>query len=79
MRIAVNFALDVPDEAVADLIELAGGGARLDARRFVQAEAEQYTIDYLQDNGVTVRPIRGVALAPEDYEPGSPGQEGERS
>lgn len=36
-------------------------------RRFVQAEAEQNLITYLEDNGVSFTPTRGVALQPDDY------------
>lgn len=75
MRIAVNFAFDVPDEALPALIELAAvePGDRAGARRFVQAEAEQNVITYLTDNGVSVSPIRGVAFTPDDYAAGVTG------
>lgn len=64
MRIAVSFVIEVPDDGLAALTELAAvpPGARARARTFVQAEAEQNLIDYLADNGVKVVPIRGVAL-----------------
>lgn len=66
MRIAVSFAVEVPDSGLPALFELAAvePGDRAGARVFVQAEAEQHVIDYLGDCGVV--PIRGVAL-PADY------------
>ncbi|MFF5293645.1 hypothetical protein [Paractinoplanes globisporus] len=69
MRIAVSFALDVPDDSIAALCELAAVEPcrRTRARRFVQAEAEQNLITYLEDNGITVRPVRGVAFPSADY------------
>lgn len=71
MRIAVSFTIEVPDDSMPILYDLAAveQGERTGARRFVQAEAEQNTISYLTDNGVRLRPIRGVALAADDYPP----------
>ena len=67
MRIAFPFALDIPDDSMAALYELAAvePGDRAAARRFVQAEAEQNVVTYLENNGVVVHPIRGVAFT--DY------------
>ena len=75
MKIAVNFTIDVPDDSMDALAALAAvdPGDRAGARQFVQAEAEQNVITYLADNGVTVRPIRGVALAYDDYGPSDAG------
>lgn len=71
MKILVAFTLDVPEESLADLCELAALEVldRPGAREFVQAEAEQYIVSYLQDNGVRVTPIRGRAF-PGDYPTG---------
>jgi len=54
---------------MAALCELAavGPGDRAAARRFVQTEAEQDVVTYLENNGVEVRPVRGVAFT--DYTP----------
>lgn len=66
MKIAVSFTVEIPDSGLPALYELAAvdPGDRAGARRFVQAESEQYVIDYLGDCDVV--PIRGVAL-PADY------------
>ena len=75
MRITVNFAMEVPDESLPALTELAAVEPRdrIGARRFVQAEAEQNIVTYLIDNGVQVRPIRGAAFTAEDYAAGIAG------
>lgn len=75
MKIVFDFAFDVPADSLPALYELAAvePGDRMGARRFVQAEAEQSVITYLTDNGVTVQPIRGVALTADDYAPRATG------
>lgn len=61
MKIRVDFTLDVPEEYVAKLIELAAAADRAGARRFVQSEAEENLFSYLEDNGVWPTSVRGTA------------------
>jgi hypothetical protein len=72
MKIEVRFTLEIPDDSLPALCELAAveTGDRTGARHFVQAEAEQNIVIYLTDNGVTVTPTRGTAF-PADYPDGA--------
>ena len=61
MKIHVDFTMDVPEEQVPKLIELAAAGDRAGARRFVQAEAEENILSYLEDHGIFPSSPRSVA------------------
>ena len=58
MKINVNFTINVPDESMGALREMASADDNAMARLFVKCEAQDYLADYLADNGV-----RGVTVA----------------
>lgn len=61
LTIRVDFTLTVPAEYASKLLELAATDTPAGARRFVQAEAEENILAYLEDNGVLPVSNRGVA------------------
>lgn len=61
MKIRVDFTMDVPEEYVERLIELAAADSRAGAKSFVRAEAEENILSYLEDNGVQPVAVRGTA------------------
>lgn len=61
MKIHVDFTMDIPEESVPALIELAVADDRAAARSFVRAEAEENILSYLEDNGVHPVAVRGTA------------------
>lgn len=52
MRIAVSFSFDVPAGSLPALRELAAAETNAEARAFIQAEAEEYVLGYMEANGV---------------------------
>lgn len=52
MRIRIDFSFDVPPESLPALRELAVAETNAEARSFLNADAEQYLLDYLEANGV---------------------------
>ncbi len=52
MKIRVLFTIDVPEESVAALIELAAAKTRAEAAEFVRYDAKDYVIQYLSSNGI---------------------------
>jgi hypothetical protein len=61
VRIHVDFVMEIPDEDVPALIELAAAKGRAGAREFVQAEAEENILTYLEDHGINPVAVRGKA------------------
>lgn len=59
MKVRIDFTIEIPDECLDNLKELAGEADDLDtARRFVKMDVEDSLIHYLSSNGVDAEVIR---------------------
>ena len=59
--INVNFTFAISEESIPQFLELAAQDTVEAARWFAKGEAEENFLTYLEDNGIEVVAVRGVA------------------